>query len=167
MPSSGEHTIPQPGSALTSAYVATAFVNAMPTIGPAASTITHHAREARSSRHSLITSQPAALRERKEHLGQVSTCADAARARGQLVDGALAAHASAAQQHEPIAHAGGVFDLMDGQHERPSDGGASPQRGANIARLTQVEAVEGLVRNEDRLRCKEPDRQDGPLSLPF
>ena len=71
---------------------------------------THHARETTSSRQSFATSHiQADLRERKERLLQVIR----SRRRAQLVQRSFAAYTPAAKQHEPIAHARGIANLVD------------------------------------------------------
>ena len=85
----------------------------------------------------------------------------------QLVERAFAAHASAAQQDEPIADARGVADLVDREEERPPGGGVRAQRGADLARLPQVEPIERLVGQEQRLRRQQADREQRALALPF
>ena len=182
--------MPQPGSALMSPYVVTAFRKATPTIGPVAMTMSHQARDAVSPRHSLANSQAAGRlrprvsaaraafargRRRARAAAQVSArntseigCHRAGTgARRQLRRGPLAADAAAAQQNEAIADAGGVDDLVDGQDERASGGGAAAQRVADVAGLAQVEAVERLVADDHRLRRQERDREQRPLPLPL
>src|SRR5579859_3968005 len=108
-PMSGENASPTPADVplrpLSSAYVRTALMNETPTSGPMSASITHQARDASSSRHSLTSSQTkGGLRARKHGLLEIAA---------QIGDGALALHAPAAQQDEAIAHARGVRNLMD------------------------------------------------------
>src|SRR3954469_17674248 len=120
-----------------------------PTSGPIATSNTHHARDAISSRYSFATSQrkektaegaenaetndrsalfafspvfSGSLCERKEHLFEVARRARTARGgeRSELVERAFAADPSAAQQHEAIAHPRRVVDLMNRQEHRPA-----------------------------------------------
>src|SRR4051794_41185963 len=114
MPTSGDNASPTPAavppSPLTSAYVCIALMNDTPTSGPIAASITHQARDTTSSRHSFATSHPNAdLREGKKDLFEVR----GRRVALQLRQRAFAAHAAAAQEHESIADAFGVADLMD------------------------------------------------------
>src|SRR2546428_11637729 len=102
-------------------------MNVTPTSGPITSSITHQDREATSSRHSFSTSQrqaglraarfgaPSTLRERKEDLFEVVAGRGAARRgdRGELLQRAFAADAPAAQEHEAIADASRIRDLVD------------------------------------------------------
>src|SRR6185295_7120217 len=59
-PMSGENASPTPAAVpfrpLSSAYVCTALMNETPTSGPIRTSITHQARDANSSRHSLRSS---------------------------------------------------------------------------------------------------------------
>src|SRR5215831_698985 len=118
-----------------------------PTSGPIAASSTHHARDAISSRVSLRSSHPKAIAEfaesvespvfsarsassavaclsgeRKEDLFQIVARIAAAcrRCVGQLLERAFAAHAAAAQEHEPIADARGVTNLVDREEHRAS-----------------------------------------------
>src|SRR4051812_45829581 len=102
-----------------------------PTSGPIATSNTHHARDATSSRYSFATSHDkeetaehaetaetnvfsaifalspvfSGSGERKEHLFQILRRAAACGGeRSELVERAFAADAAAAQQHEAIAH---------------------------------------------------------------
>src|SRR5260221_8696038 len=131
-PMSGEKASPTPAAVpfkpLASAYVRTALMNDTPTSGPITRSRTHHERDERSSRPSLSSSQTkAGLREGKEHLFEILVAAlrpggarpsTFASGRRQLVERPLAADAAAAQQHESIADACRVGDLMDRQHHR-------------------------------------------------
>ena len=64
------------------------------------------------------------LREGKEDLFEIVTGDGRAgarrRQRRKLMDPAFPARTAAAQQHEPIADAGGVSDLMNRQEHRPA-----------------------------------------------
>src|SRR5207247_793410 len=95
-----------PFSPLTSPYVRTALMKDIPTSGPMPTSSTHQARDTISSRHSLFTShRNAGLGERKKHLFQVAVFSGPIvrrRQRGQFPHRALAAHAPAAQQDEPV-----------------------------------------------------------------
>src|SRR6476661_4750020 len=82
MPTSGENASPTPADVplnpLASAYVRTALMNVTPTSGPIASSSTHHAHDAISSRYSLRSNHRKAAAvalapsgERKEHLFEI------------------------------------------------------------------------------------------------
>src|SRR5258705_13626581 len=127
MPTSGENASPTPTAVpfnpLASAYVRTALMNETPTRGPISSSSTHHARDAISSRHSLPSSTTKDLTakravafpsgEGKEDLFEIVAGRRTAgrREAGQFRQCSFAADAAAAQQHEPIAHAGRVANL--------------------------------------------------------
>src|SRR3982750_2539990 len=94
-----------------------------PTSGPISTSITHHARDESSSRHSFSISQANGdLRERKEDLfkRRRTPRIQGARRRmlGKPVDGAFAADAAAAQEHEAVAHARGIGNLVDREEQR-------------------------------------------------
>src|SRR5262249_32610577 len=139
-------------------------MNATPTSGPIASSSTHQAREATSARHSLTTSHAHALRERKEDLLEVAV---AGGERRQLVERPLPAPAPAAQQHEATAAARGVADLMKRQDQRSAGGGVVAERLRDLARLPQVEPVERLVGQQDRLRRQQSDAEQRAFALPL
>src|SRR5689334_20351277 len=171
MPTSGENASPTPAVVpfrpLASAYVRTALMKVTPTSGPIASSSTHHAREAISSRASLRSSQSACLGERKEDLFEIVAGARAARRRqrGQLATGPFAARAPAAQQHEPIADAAGVPDLVNRQEHRAARRRVGWQNARDVAALPQVEAVERLVGEQQRLRHQQADCEQCALAL--
>src|SRR5215813_13312844 len=80
MPTSGENACPTPmlvpPSPLASAYVQTELMNETPTSGPVKMSITHHDRDATSSRYSLARSHcHRVLCERKEDLLEVGDVA--------------------------------------------------------------------------------------------
>src|SRR5438105_15272484 len=99
-------------------------MNDTPTSGPISISMSHHERDATSSRYSFSRSQLIApLREGKEGLLEIGRAIAVRRRDGrQLVERAFAADAAAAQQHEAIAHARSVADLMDRQQHRPARG---------------------------------------------
>jgi len=51
---------------------------------------------------------------------------------------------------------------MDGEDQRVALRGRLPEHAANGARLTQVEAVEGLIHQEQRVRRDQSERQQEP-----
>src|SRR5436190_20741350 len=108
-------------------------MNDRPTSGPITTSSTQYARDAISSRHSLANSHTSGawLGERKECLFQRA----GAGAGGQLIERALAADRPAAQQHEAVAHAGGVADLMDRQHQCAAVARKRSQRRRHLASL--------------------------------
>src|SRR5271157_1137559 len=118
----------------------------IPTSGPMPRSNTHHALDTTSSRHSFSTShRNGDLGERKEYLfkvlgwpRRVLRC----RQRRQFGDRAFAAHPPAAEQHEPVAEARGIADLMNREEERPPAGRVRAQSRRQVARLAQVEAIE-------------------------
>src|SRR5581483_1357589 len=163
---SGENASPTPAavpfSPLASAYVRTAPMNDTPTSGPIATSITHQERDATSSRASFSTShEKADLRERKE--GALEGVG--LRAAGDLAERPVTAHAAAAEQDEAVAPAGRVGDLVDREEERPAARREPAERGADLARLLQVESVERFVGEQDRRRRQQADREEDTLAL--
>jgi len=104
---------------------------------------THQDREASSSRASFATSHATGLRERKENLFEI--VARSIGFGGEFGDRAFAADASAAEEDEAIAEAGGVGYLVDREEQRASSRGVGPQGGRDLACLAQVESIERLV----------------------
>lgn len=116
-----------------------------------------------SSRHSLPSShRNGGLRKRKEDLFQAVA---PGRERGELLERALAADVSAAQQHESIADPRGVGNLMNRQQQRPSRRGVAAQRAPDVSRLAEIETVERFVTQEDRLWCQQADAQERSFAL--
>src|SRR5947209_5624483 len=98
-------------------------MNAIPTSGPIANSRTHQARDTINSRHSFRISQDNAafrdeLRESKKNLFEsfiASGRVPRFRQRSELRNCPLASNFSFTQQHETIAEALSVADLMDGK----------------------------------------------------
>src|SRR5262249_11020906 len=87
--------------------------------------------------------------ERKEHLLQSGRGLSGLRA--QLRERAGAADASFRQQHEAVADARGIAQLVNGENERAPIARDIAQHAHDLARLPQVEAVERLVHPQQRL----------------
>src|ERR1051326_7526076 len=166
-PTSGENASPIPADvpfkALSSAYARRALMNQTPTSGPISASITHHARDASSSRHSFTSSHANRLRARKNDVLEIGIRVRAPEFR----DRPFTAHPAAAEQHESIADAGGVRDLVNRQKQRASGRGMIAKRGAYLAGLAEVETVERLVDQEHGMRRQHADRQHRALALPF
>src|SRR4029079_3183963 len=118
-------------------------MNDTPTSGPINASMTHHAREASSSRHSLSRSQRnAGLRKRKESVferGRIRRRRRIRRngragARDELLERPFGGDTAAADQDEAVAHARRVGDLVDRQeHRAAARGGAGGARGGPAA----------------------------------
>src|SRR5262245_43388735 len=100
------------------------------------------ARPLSTSRSSLPSSGATRARwtltgsgERKEHVLQSGRVAAAARA--QFVEGAGAAHAPVRKQHEAVADALCIDQLVNGEHEGAPAGGNIAQHGHDRARLLE------------------------------
>src|SRR4051812_4581916 len=119
MPSSGlrpwASAAGPPDTPLASAYESTAVTKACPTSGPRRTRSTSHAHDAASSRRSLSRRrrQGASLGEGKEYLIDVRARSTGARA--QLVERSLADDTSITEEHQPIADARRVVQLMNGE----------------------------------------------------
>src|SRR6266516_5946968 len=94
--------------------------------GPSRSSIVHSARPPWICQISLASSAPNGARsaalvsgERKKHVLQSGGNAGS---RSELVERALAANAAAGEQHETVAYALGVDELMGGQDDRAARG---------------------------------------------
>jgi hypothetical protein len=105
--------------------------------------------------------------ERKEDVLQRASLVDRrlGHARSELVERALAADQSIAQEHEPVADPRGVADLMDRQEQRPPGGCHLAKQSGHFTRLPEVEAVERFVEQQDRVRSNQPHGQQHALPL--
>src|ERR1039458_1823563 len=125
-----------------------------PTSGPIITSNSQKAREARSSRHSCASSQPklceSQLREGKKHLLQ-APIGQPGRS-PQLVERSFAYHAAAAQQHQAVADARRVVQLVDGKKQRAALRRGVAQQRHYIARLPEIQAVERFVEQQQRMR---------------
>jgi hypothetical protein len=99
------------------------------------------------------------VREAKKHLLQIGACR--ARLRRQLGQSAQAQAPSGIEQQQPVADAFGVLQLVDRQHQRALVGHFAQQR-HDMQGLAQVEAIEGLVEDQDGLRREQCQRQQQP-----
>src|SRR5262249_3765204 len=141
-----------------SAYVRTALMKVTPTSGPIAKSSTHQARETRSSRHSLARrTRKGRLCKRKKQVFQSVRTAVSHRA--EFVERPFATNAPVAQEHESIANARRVADLMNREHERAALGGVMAQRLGDVARLPEVQAVERFVGEQHRLWRQQAEGQ--------
>jgi hypothetical protein len=84
-----------------------------------------------------------------------------------VVQRALAADVPSAEEHEAIADAGRVGDLMDRQEQRAAASRLRAERRRNLAALSKVQPLERLVGKEHRRRHQQADRQHDPLPLPL
>ena len=95
-------------------------------------------------------------------------CAEGAQLLGPHAHPEVAMHTPSLQLYVDCLERGdlqGVADLMDRQEQGASLGSVFAQRRADLAALTQVEPVEGLVGHEDRLRCEQGNRQQRAFAL--
>src|SRR6185503_8230520 len=68
----------------------------------------------------------------------------------QLIERAGASDSSRSEQHEAVAHAFGVGELMNRQHEGAALSCHAAKQRHHFAGLPQIEAVERLVHKQDR-----------------
>src|SRR5258705_10280627 len=72
----------------------------------------------------------------------------------QLVERSGAAHRAIRKQHETVADAFGIGELMDRENDRAPGRCNAANEPHHIARLPQIETIERLVHEEERLRRK-------------
>ena len=163
----GAATAPAP--ALISANERTPSMKHTPTSGPISASMSHHAREAMSSRHSLSKSHATAdLRKSEEDIFEIARGDGDAGGRGrrrQLVACADATDAPFAEQHKSIADPPRVSDLVNGQEQRAPAGSVRAQRRGQLAVLSQIQAVEGLVDQQRPLWRQQANRECDALTL--
>src|SRR5262249_34486953 len=145
IPSSGlspcERAAGPPPAPLASAYRPVAVAKAWPTSMPVIARYTQYARDAATSRACKRTSapnapggtKPRASGERKNHVVQVAGSATGVPP--QLFDGTRGNHAAAVEQHEAIADASGIAQLVNGEEQRASGGAMRRQHAHHLARL--------------------------------
>src|SRR5258705_13890239 len=95
--------------------------------------------------------------ERKEHVlqttrSQSSLCT-------KLLKRTHTTHRTVSQQHKAVADALGIGQLMDCQYERAAACRHAANESHDLARLPEIEAVEWLVHEQQRLRCEQRERQ--------
>src|SRR5215471_6223508 len=149
-------------------------MNAWPTSAPITSSNSQYDFDANSSRHSLASSHRktgglvlASLDsgERKKDL--LDATLGELGVRAQLVERPFAGDATTAEQYEAVADSRSVRQLVDRQKQRAPGGGVVAQDSHRVARLPEIEAVEGLVEHEQRLRRQQADGEHDPPVLPF
>src|SRR5712675_510262 len=138
-----------------------------PTSGPISASITHQECELISSRHSFLSSHLHALGEGKEDLLEIRqvVASTLPRQHRERVEGTFRDDTAAAQQHEAIADLSRVGDLVNRQEERAVQRKVLAQRRRRFTALAQVEALEWLVDQKYRLRCQQPEGQQGAFAL--
>src|SRR5215475_1247893 len=118
--------------------------------GQSISSIVHSARPVITPHSSLASrgrngawATVAASGERKEHILELGRREGGARAK--LVERARTANSPVGEQHETVAHALGISQLMNGEHEPPSTRCRLANKAHDLAGLPEIEAVERLV----------------------
>src|ERR1700759_5542972 len=131
---------------------------------PIISRSSQKARDTKSSARSLRSSTPK-LRERKEHVLQ--RAGGETGLREQLIEPAGGGGAAIVQQQKAVADAGGVAQLMNREDERASFRVAPAEQCSHEARLTEIETIERLVEQQERLRRRDRERHAEPFRLAF
>src|SRR6266540_1147009 len=137
--------------------------------GPSRSSIVHSARPPRICQISLASSAPNGARsaalvsgERKKDVlqsrGNAGPCP-------QLVERALAANATAGEQHETVAYALGVDELMGREHDGSTRCRRSAQDGHHLTGLLEIEAVKRLIHEQQRLWAEQRERPHQPARV--
>jgi hypothetical protein len=133
--------------------------------------MTHQARDDIKSRNSFSSSQTKGdLREGKDDVLEIARGPGMVLARGnpcELVVGSFAAYVPGAQEDEAIADVGRVGDLVNREKQRPSLAGMGAECRAHFAALTEIEAVEWFVDEEDRMRREEADGEHRAFPFAF
>src|SRR5215470_5861021 len=111
--------------------------------------ITPHSSSASRGRNGAWATV-AASGERKEHILELGRRERSARA--QLVERARTANSAAGEQHETVAHALGISQLMNGHKERAPARGQVANELHHFADLSEIKPVEGLVQQEEWMR---------------
>src|SRR5438874_236806 len=107
----------------------------------------------------------AASGERKEHILESSRSQRGSRAK--LIERARTANSPVGEQHESVAHALGISQLMNGEHEPPSTGCRTANKAHDVAGLPEIETVERLVHQEERMRREQRQRQHQAARVSF
>src|SRR5215475_7230848 len=125
--------------------------------GQSISSIVHSARPVITPHSSLASrgrngawAAVAASGERKEHILELGRRERGARA--QLVERARTANSAAGEQHETVAHALGISQLMNGEKERAPARRRFANELHHVPRLPEIEPVEGLIQQEQWMR---------------
>ena len=128
-----------------------------------------YARDAASSRSSFSTSQRRTSREGKKDLlepDRSCTARDAGLGT-EVIHRPLANDAPVAQQNQAVADPRRVSELMNGEEQRPPCRGVLAEHPHRVARLAQIEAIEGFVQQEKRMRRQQSHRQQDAFVLAF
>src|SRR5215467_3320507 len=123
--------------------------------GEASSPMIHSARPLTISRSSFASkggngADAVSSGERKKNLLQMRRRQLGLGA--QLVESAAGTDASGRQQHEAVADTLGVRELMDGENQGAPATGLVAKHAHDVAGLTKIEAVEGLIHHDQLMR---------------
>ena len=141
------------------------MIKPWPTNGPIINSSNQKAREAISSRNSLATSQRNIREGKKDLLEPCAIHIGEAGKRTQFGERAHAHHAAAAQQHQAVAHAPGIHQLMNRDEQRAAARGNGAQQRHDVAGLPKIQAIERLVQQQQGLRREESQSQQDALGF--
>jgi hypothetical protein len=83
----------------------------------------------------------------------------------QLRRSAGSDHAAGTEEHEPIADALGIAELVDGEQQGAATQRLVSQQAHDLACLPQIEAVKRLIHQQHGERRQQPERQQQPASI--
>src|SRR2546429_3476758 len=136
------------------------------------SNIVHSARPLTTSHSSFVSSGRAGARsateessERKENILEPSRSQSASRS--QLLDRAATADTAVRKEDEAVAHAFCIRELMNRHNERTPLGDDLAQHRCHFAGLLEIEAVERLIHEEQRMRREQRKRPHEPPAISF
>src|SRR5450759_5241558 len=114
----------------------------------------------------VMAAWKATLREGKEDLlesgvGRIGETSEGAKF-GQR---AHAHDAAAAEEHQAVAHAGGIDQLVNRDEEGAAARGDGAQERNDVASLAKIEAVEGFVQQQQGLRREQAESQQDALGF--
>ena len=87
--------------------------------------------------------------------------------RAKLVERARTANSAAGEQHETVAHALGISQLMNGEKERAPARSDVANELHHFAGLPEIEPVEGLIQQEQGMRRDQRERQHQASTIAF
>src|ERR1700731_3470232 len=134
--------------------------------------IVQSARPSSTSRSSLVNKGRSGTRrnaavsgERKEYVLQ--PCRDLAGPPAQLIERTGPADAAAREQDEAVADPLRIDQLVDREDKRAPASRNLAQHVHHLARLSEVESVEWLVHEQQRMRSEQRQREHQPAAEAF
>src|SRR5262245_14450267 len=132
----------------------------------------HRARPLTISRNSFANKGETGARRSGEVSGESKKDLLQVRARTigsatQLFERTDTADSTVRQQGETITHLFGIVELMDRQQQRPATRRYALQHTRHVARLSEIEAVERLVHQQNRVSCQKSECDDQAAVIAF